>query len=238
MPRFDAVLFDLDDTLCDDSASYRGAAELVAHEIAALRGVDALALKAAYLEVSETFWQRLTPEQLGQRLGRLRVALWHEALTACGFGDDVLAQQCADSYNTHRRSNLKLFPGAAGLLAELRASGSKLGLVTNGFSETHREKISILQIGESFDAIFIADEVGMIKPDPRLFVHACEALDCAPERSAMVGDRYDRDVTGALDAGLYTIFINVHRITLPADARPPHATVDDLDAVKALIIEG
>ena len=234
-PPFDAVLFDLDDTLCDDTASYRGAAELVAHEVAALRGIDALRLKNAYIAASEGFWQKLTHEQLGKRLSSLREHLWAEALSACGIDEAALAERCADSYHAHRRTNLKLFPGVAEALGALRARGTKLGLVTNGFAETHHEKISILQIGEFFDAIFIADEVGMIKPDPRIFLHACETLGAEPLRSVMVGDRYDRDIIGALDAGLFTVFMNVHRQTLAHDARTPHVTVADFSGVPAAL---
>ena len=91
----------------------------------------------------------------------------------------------------------------------------QLGILTNGFSETHREKIELLQIGEFFDAIFIADEVGMIKPDPLLFAHACTTLGSAPARSAMVGDRYERDVRGALEAGLYAVWLNIRDERVP-----------------------
>ncbi len=91
-----------------------------------------------------------------------------------------------------------LFPGAIDLLRSLRERGIKLGIVTNGLSETHREKIALLQISEYFDAIFLSDEVGMVKPDPLLFAHACRTLGGAPAHAAMVGDRYDRDIRGAL----------------------------------------
>src|SRR5579862_8444596 len=53
MRRLDTVLFDLDDTLHDDTACYRGAAEQVAQEIAAAHAIDALALKAAYVMEAE-----------------------------------------------------------------------------------------------------------------------------------------------------------------------------------------
>lgn len=233
--KFAAVIFDLDDTLCDDTASYHGAAELVAHEIAALHGIEMLALKSAYIDVSEGYWQKLSRDQLGTRLQPLRAMLWQEALSLCGLDEAGLAERCADAYHDHRRSNLKLFPGAVELLTALRGRGIKLGLLTNGFAETHREKIAILQIGDFFDAIFIADEVGMIKPDPRVFRHACETLGSEPSCSAMVGDRYDRDIIGALDAGMYTVFMNIHGITLSPAARAPHVTVADLSGVPAAL---
>jgi len=76
----------------------------------------------------------------------------------------------------------------------------------------------------------------MIKPDPLLFAHACAKLGCAPARSAMVGDRYTRDIIGALDAGLYAIWMNVHRETIPAGGRQPDVTVADLAGVRAVLL--
>jgi len=112
----------------------------------------------------------------------------------------------------------------------------KLGIVTNGLSETHREKIALLRISEYFDAIFLADEVGMIKPDPLLFAHACRTLGGAPAHSAMVGDRYDRDIRGALEAGLFTIWLNVRDEELPAGARPPDATCSAIADVARILL--
>ena len=59
MRRIDIVLFDLDDTLHDDTYAYQSAAEEVAREVAAEQGVDALALKDAYIAQAEGFWSRL-----------------------------------------------------------------------------------------------------------------------------------------------------------------------------------
>jgi len=220
----DIVLFDLDDTLHDDTLAYQSAAEEVAYEIAAEHGIDALALKAAYVAAAEGFWKRLTAETLQVELARVRERLWETALESVGLDDRVLAQRSAWRYNDYRKKHYTLFPGAADLLRKQRARGKRLGLVTNGFSETHREKIALLRVGEFFDAVFIADEVGMLKPDPLLFAHACTTLGGSPSRGAMVGDRYDRDIRGAGEAGLFTIWLNLRGEPLPQGARPPNAT--------------
>jgi putative hydrolase of the HAD superfamily len=222
------VLFDLDDTLHDDTLAYQSAAEEVAHEIAAEHGIDALALKAAYVAAAEGFWKRLTAETLQVELGRVRERLWATALESVGLADRLLAQRSAARYTDYRKKHYALFPGAGDLLRTLRARGKRLGLVTNGFSETHREKIALLRVGELFDAVFIADEVGMLKPDPLLFAHACTTLGGSPSRSAMVGDRYDRDIRGAGEAGLFTIWLNLRDEALPAGAQPPDATCESL----------
>jgi len=235
MRRLDTVLFDLDDTLHDDTASYRGAAERVAEVIAAMHAIDALALKAAYVNEAESFWQLLSPDQLSVKLAPIRTRMWSNALNAVGLDVPNLPEYAADRYVAVRNERLELFPGAIDLLRSLRERGVKLGLVTNGFSETHREKIELLRLGPMFDAIFIADEVGMVKPDPLLFAHACVKLQSAPARSAMVGDRYDRDIRGAAQAGLFTVWVNVHAAALPKGAPPPDATVERIGQVENVL---
>jgi putative hydrolase of the HAD superfamily len=222
----ETVLFDLDDTLHDDTLAFTTAAEDVAREVAAEHGIDALALKDAYVAQAEGFWTRLTREQVQTKMSALRATLWGNALTAVGLNDDALAQRSAESYSTYRQRYFSLFPGALELLRDLKARGKRLGLLTNGVSETHRDKIALLQITEFFDAIFLADEVGMIKPDPLLFAHACRKLESSPSHSAMVGDRYDRDIAGAMEAGLFTIWVNVRNESVPPNSPAPHVTID------------
>jgi HAD superfamily hydrolase (TIGR01549 family) len=232
-----AVLFDLDDTLHDDTYAYHNAAEEVAREVAAEHGIDALALKAAYVAEAEGFWHRLSPLDLNVKLSNLRASMWQSALESVGLNDVQLAQRSADRYNAYRVKYFTLFPGAIDLLRALRERGMKLGIVTNGLSETHREKIALLRISEYFDAIFLSDEVGMVKPDPLLFAHACRTLSSAPAHSAMVGDRYDRDIRGAMDAGLYTIWLNVRNEALPPGAAPPDATCSSIGEAARILLE-
>lgn len=236
MRRLDVVLFDLDDTLHDDTYAYHSAAEEVAREVAAEHGIDALALKAAYIAEAEGFWHRLSASDLQVKLASIRAAMWQTALERVGLGDAGLAQRSADRYNAYRPKYFTLFPGAVDLLRALRERGIKLGIVTNGLAETHREKIALLQISDYFDAIFLADEVGMVKPDPLLFAHACRTLGGAPAHAAMVGDRYDRDIRGAIEAGLFTIWLNVRAEQLPPGAPPPEATCSSIAEVRRILL--
>ncbi|HLX25966.1 MAG TPA: HAD family hydrolase [Candidatus Cybelea sp.] len=239
MPRRDlsVVLFDLDDTLHDDTYAYSNAAEEVAREVAAEHGIDALALKAAYIAESEGFWHRLSPLDLKVKLANLRASMWQTALESVGVEDSGLAQRSAERYSAYRTKYFMLFPGAIDVLRSLRERGIKLGIVTNGLSETHREKIAVLQISEYFDAIFLSDEVGMVKPDPLLFAHACRTLGGAPAHAAMVGDRYDRDIRGAIEAGLFTIWLNVRDEELPPGATPPDATCSSIVDAGRILLE-
>jgi putative hydrolase of the HAD superfamily len=230
-----AVLFDLDDTLHDDTSTYRRATESVANEVASECGISATALADAYVAEADRFWQGLSAKTFEQPLVALRVSMWRAALGAVGIDDLAVADRCAADYNRYRRDYLELWPGALELLARLRARGLKLAMITNGMSETHRDKIAILRLEDAFDEIFIADEVGMIKPDVRLFELAAVRLGVAPSACVMVGDRLERDVLGARDAGMFTIWMNVRGETVPARGPHPDAIVRSVDEVEAAL---
>jgi putative hydrolase of the HAD superfamily len=231
----DTILFDLDDTLHDDTAAYQEAARMVAAEIARERGIDPAALLAAYIAEAQAFWKKLSVEHLTAGISDTRAQLWSDALHATGIDDIVLAGRCAAAYTRYRAEVLELAPGARECIEALRARGCKLGIVTNGFAETHHDKIAKLGLTPLFDALFIADEMGMVKPDPAVFRHACEVLGSVPERTAMVGDRYDRDIAGAKRSGLFTVLIDVHAIPIPDGAPLPDAVVATIADVLAVL---
>jgi len=231
----DTVLFDLDDTLHDDTEAYHRAARRVADEVAAVHRIDAELLYHAYVGEARKFWRELSAAHLMVAIEEARVALWEAALAHVTLADRALAAACSDRYTDYRAELLALSPGARELLEALRGLGCKLGIVSNGFASTHHRKIDVLGLRPLVDGIFLADEMGMLKPDPGVFAHACRALDSAPERTAMVGDRYDRDVLGAQAAGLFSVLIDVHAIPLPEGALAPDAVVMTLPDVLGVL---
>lgn len=231
----DTVLFDLDDTLHDDTAAYQEAARMVADDIARRHAIDPAALLAAYVAEASAFWKKLSVEHLTIGITDTRAQLWSDALRVVGIDDIPLAERCAADYTRYRADVLELSPGALDCIETLRERGCKLGIVTNGFAATHHEKIARLGLTPLFDALFIADEMGMVKPDPAVFRHACEVLGSVPERTAMVGDRYDRDIVGAKLTGMFTVLIDVHAIPIPDGAVQPDAVVTSIADVLAVL---
>ncbi len=235
MRAIDTVLFDLDDTLHDDTTAYRAASREVAQAVAREHATDPEALSEAYERAVMAFWTALTPDQLSLGIQAERERMWLDALRAVGLDDRGLAVEAAAAYGRARAGAIELAPGARELLAALRERGCKLGLVTNGFAETHHDKIDRLGLRELIDAFFLADEVGMVKPDPELFRHACHVLGSEPVRTAMVGDRYGRDVVGAHAAGLFTVLLDVHAHPIPPAGPRPDAVVDTIAEVLAVL---
>ena len=197
MRAIDTVLFDLDDTLHDDTAAYRAAARSVARDVARERGIDAQALADAYERAATAFWSALTAEHLTRAIGDERERMWHEALREVGIDDRALAPRCADGLRARARRRARAVAGRAGRArraarARLQARPGDERLRRHAPREDRPARPR-----ERMDAFFIADEVGMIKPDPELYRHACRVLGSEPARTAMVGDRYERDVRGA-----------------------------------------
>jgi putative hydrolase of the HAD superfamily len=231
MREIDTVLFDLDDTLHDDTDAYHRAARRVAEEVAQAHGILPELLFQAYVGEARAFWRSLSVTHLAVAIEDARVALWEAALAHVALADRTLAAGCADRYTDYRAELLAPSPGAHELLVALRERGCKLGIVSNGFAATHHRKIEVLGLRPLVDGVFLADEMGMVKPDPEIFRHVCRTLASEPARTAMVGDRYDRDIIGAGTVGLFTVLIDIHAIPLPEGARPPDAVVPSLDAV-------
>jgi len=229
-----AIFFDLDDTLLDDTESSEHAAEIVAAELTADRGLDPADLAAAYLTAAIDFWERLEPGSRKPPSGAIRPSIWRQALSSRGVDDFALAQRLARRYDALRLERVELFPETVPVLHQLHGR-YKLAIITNGFAETHEKKIARLELARFFDTIILAGELELVKPDPSVFRHAMEAAQASADESVMVGDRYERDILGAHAAGMRAIWINVRNETLPPGARQPEAVIYSIAELPAAL---
>ena len=96
-----------------------------------------------------------------------------------------------------------------------------LALITNGASDTQRDKINALGIGHLFNSVVISGEVGVAKPDPRIFELALDRLAAKKEAAWHVGDSLASDVAGANAAGLTSVWLNrTGALRTEVDAEP------------------
>jgi putative hydrolase of the HAD superfamily len=97
---------------------------------------------------------------------------------------------------------------AQALLETLRSRGFKTGLVTNSWPEPPRllrADAAASGLAPLFDAMVFSGDVGVMKPEPGIFLRALEELEVAPEAAIYVGDRLESDVKGAASVGMTTI---------------------------------
>ena len=97
--------------------------------------------------------------------------------------------------------------GAKDLLKEL-AGKYLIGILTNGFRETQYRKLRSTGIDRYIQRMVISDEIGIQKPDTRLFRYAEEATGAVPATTVMIGDNPDNDVQGAINAGWHAIYFD------------------------------
>jgi putative hydrolase of the HAD superfamily len=150
-----------------------------------------------------------------------RAAAWRAALVAVGqepAAADAIADVLAERYVEGQRSGHPLLPGALELVTQLAAE-VPVALVTNGPPDIQRLKIEQAGFAPHLSAVVISGEIGIGKPDPAIFGHALELLGVAPEHAVMVGDSWERDVTGALSVGMRAVWISHGRAAPDTDPR-------------------
>ena len=117
------------------------------------------------------------------------------------------ANEKFDEYLSIYEKEWMVFDDTIEVLEEL--SGKyKLGVITNGDEKQQRDKITHTGIIKYFDQIIISGEVGVAKPSKEIFDIACKRMNALPEECIMVGDKYEIDIMGAINAGLTAIWVN------------------------------
>lgn len=114
----------------------------------------------------------------------------------------------------------------------------KLAILTAGESKHQWHKVDMLGLDKWFDRanIIVTGDTDYSKPDVRLCRMFEEKLDLKPDDLWMIGDNYDKDITGALDSGWHSVWIN--RRTLPApERRPDYEVLTDKELTDLLLTD-
>ena len=203
-----AILFDLDNTLFDREAAFRGVAEDFFDErllgVTSLPRADAVALMVAWDDDGYSDRQEMRERWLAE---------WPEA------GLDF------DAFNGWYRQVMARhsLPDAAvnSFLAQLNRHGMPWGIVTNGNGRNQRTKCRLTGLAALTSFTIVSEEQGYAKPDPRIFQDAMSALGLeAPEQVLFVGDNPVTDIEGARSSGMQTAWVSRGK-QFPAELQPP-----------------
>ncbi len=190
-----AVIFDLDNTLLDFMKMKEYAVK------AAVAGMQEAGLDVdvgeAYDRIIEMYvdngWenQQIFDLYLTEKIGHV---------------DNKLLAAGIVSYRRAREANLQVYPNVNSTLSELMKMGIKLAVVSDAPSREAWMRLYYLNLHHIFDVVLTYDDTQARKPSPIPFRMALEKLDCAAENTLMVGDWPERDVEGAKQLGMKTIF--------------------------------
>lgn len=192
-----ALLLDLDDTLLDDRGAMADAVLVfrAKHGLSKSESDDLIA--ARWDSIGREVWRKMALGELSfveQRRVRLRETF---LLTL----SDVDADELFESYLECYQQSWRLLPGVDVFLE--RTAHLPRAIVTNGHGPQARKKLSLLGLGEVFDAVVTPDDCGGArKPDLKIFRHALDLLDVAPDEVMMIGDNEEADIAPALALGM------------------------------------
>ncbi len=191
-----AVFFDIDDTLYDTS------------------GFAKLARKAA-LNVMIDAGLPLSPDEAYDLLREIikekgsNYDKHLNVLTKRVFGEEkpLLIALGMITYHNVKFALLRLFPETMSTLIHLKARGYHLGVISNGITIKQYEKLVRLGLHHFFHSVITSQEAGVEKPDIAIFELAMKTMGCKAENSVMIGNSFNDDVLGAIDAGMSAVFL-------------------------------
>ena len=215
-----AIIFDVDDTLYDQIVPFQNACRKIL---------------GRYLENAEEMYRAFSywgnfyyPDyQTGKLpLDEYRIIRFSKAMEVCGVS--VTRQEAIDFQKQYleNQSRLCLSQRMQEILDLCKASGVWLGLMTNGPTHHQSAKIDALGLQRWIPSehIFISEAVGCTKPDREIFAAAEKGMAQPVQEIYMVGDSYDKDMLGAINAGWRTVWMNHRRHPLPEGAKEPDYT--------------
>ena len=126
----------------------------------------------------------------------------------------ALAEQLSEDFLNMTTARFSLLEGAEELVRYLAAK-YPLTVVTNGFVEVQYEKFDKSGLRDCFAHIVLSEEVGCQKPNPRIFEEALRMNGLQAEDVVMIGDSWNSDIQGAINAGIDQIWIRKSKDPLP-----------------------
>ena len=226
--RIEAVVFDLDDTLIREvdvaMARLAASARMVGGAV-----VDGLLWRSIVLEEARLRWRASPWADLFRELGfasweglwsdgngnhssldglsawlpQYRQETWAAAVAKVE-GPPECGPAASEWFVATQRAGHPLMPGATEAVA---AAGTNrvLALLTNGPADIQRHKLGQTGLAPAFSSVVVSGELGRGKPSAAAFAAVMQELKemgATPERTVMVGDSWERDAIGAVEAGL------------------------------------
>ncbi len=228
-----AIILDLDNTLLVELAASREAFDAACEGIEILKKID---LNDLYLslnnqanklwteyhlfdfcdDIQVSYCEALCADFKGEdpRFAVLnkwaptyRTTSWYNALNEYGIDDGDLAKKLGDRFQFERRQRFYTFPDVEETLKQLKKE-YRLAMLTNGAPDLQREKVAKSGVESYFEIIVVSGEVGVGKPNPKIFWEVLNQLNISPEQAVMVGDNMSRDILGANEVGITSVWIN------------------------------
>lgn len=223
MPKLKALLFDVDDTLFSTTKFARRARRNSVR--AMIEAGLQLPEEQVFRELEEVI--REFSSNYEHHYDKLLQRLPREA--HAGMNPALIVSAGVVAYHDTKFRGLEPFDDVKPFLRACREAGLQLGVVTHGWTTKQAEKLIRLDLVSFFDpgAIFISDQVGISKPNPKLYSLAAREMGLVPGEIMMVGDNPANDVAPPLTIGMLSTW--ARRAAKTGQIAPPDTdhVIDD-----------
>ncbi len=170
-------------------------------------------------------WQQSTGGQISMRAADWITAAAAEHALAL---DEAALLEATRRYARPMREGIAASAGAAATLAELRARGYRVGLISNTIwpAELHLEDLEEIGLLPQIEQLIFSGDLGVWKPSPQIFQHMLELLGVRADEAVFVGDSPREDILGAHGVGMRAVWMRSR--TFPLGDVRPDATIDAL----------
>ena len=159
-----------------------------------------------YLMVNEQKWEMYRKGRIDK--AGLRATRFQETFKHFDVIADDTAMKLEERYVLETPYHTHLIEGTRETLIELANRGYKMHIITNGFTESQTIKFAESGLKHFFDVLLCSDEVGVNKPDPKIFRAALKRASAERAESLMIGDNLIADCIGARNQGIDQVFFN------------------------------
>jgi HAD superfamily hydrolase (TIGR01549 family) len=227
--QFDAVLFDLFDTLIimgDEHKSYIQSLKKT-HRYLSRNGLSCSfeMFKHAYFRVVDRIYAE-TAVSLEEPHFSVYIERTINRLNPKLKDKTFLAIEAVNEFSKEFKNHLKIDPQSFEVLKLIRRN-YKTGVISNlSFSECAWDLLEEYKLKQFLDVIVVSGDVNLRKPHPQIFKMALKFLNIKPSKALFVGDTLETDIAGSKRAGMTAVHIK--RQTAEKSAVESHLAITEL----------
>ncbi|MEX0721787.1 MAG: HAD family hydrolase [Balneolaceae bacterium] len=194
-PKF--IYFDLDDTLLDHKKAEHAGLRDIHRHFTEFGDIPEDNLLTTYHRINKGLWEEYGKGEIDRHI--LQRRRFEETFRDIGM-DETMYEEAGKVYLDYYRNHWEWIDGAKEAYHRI-ADSYKVGIITNGFAETQRLKIAKFDFKSTASQIVISEDLGVMKPHPKIFEHATTLTGVTRDEILYVGDSLTSDVIGSSKAG-------------------------------------